>query len=137
MPCPFFEPTRVTDTPTHLNARLPLLQEYDGVCCAADTKMAVPGELRFKCCNHGYAASECSVRPANSRMSANRFSVLSRSDVGLEIVCVEESQFAPVRHFVLRYSTVLQSFEVPVTEPCLASQARAFCESYLRLSEQH
>ena len=97
MPCPFFEPQQVAIDPQHPRARLPLFEEYDGICHAAPEPFRAPAEVRFRYCNHGYSRGGCASFPDVETRCCARFDVL-RSDVeAIELLCVEERGYAPLR----------------------------------------
>lgn len=131
MACPYFEPQRVTATPQHGNARLPLIQEYDGVCRAAGEPFAAPEEHRFAACNHGYSRGKCEHFPSDETRSAFRYTVAKDSDGVLEIICIEECDYAPVNWRVTRYLTESGTLEPEIGERCMRAQVIAFCQSYL------
>ena len=59
MACPFFEPLAPVVHPESRNGRLPLIQEYEGVCHASGTGTIASGSV----CNHGYANANVSGIP--------------------------------------------------------------------------
>lgn len=132
MPCPRFEPQRIALYPTHSNARLPLFDEYDGVCHAAGQPAQISEDSRFRFCNHGYSHGECGHSLQPDAPSCNRFAVLSRDCGSLELLCVEEQEYAPVRWLKVRFSIAEERLEPEPPDTCLRAQVRAFCRSYLR-----
>lgn len=131
MACIYFQPQAIALMPLHPSARLPLIQEYDGVCRAAAEPFAVPVEHRFACCNHGYAHGRCAHFPSAETRSSFRYAVLGRTPVSLEIVCVEEQAYTPVRWHSIRYSPEADVFDPDLADTCMRAQVRAFCRSYL------
>ncbi len=132
MPCPFFEPQRIATDPQHANARLPLLDEYDGLCHAQAETITAPATLRFGCCNHGYSRGCCDRFPAGEIRSGLRYDVVRRSPAALEIVCVEEQQYAPLRWQSIRYFFDTERIEPELTDLCMRAQVVAFCRNYLK-----
>jgi hypothetical protein len=132
MPCPYFEPQRVAADPLHAAVRLPLIDEYDGVCHASSEAISAPRELRFRCCNHGYSHGGCQWVPAGNVRSCARFNVVRRSESTLQVLCVEEQDYAPLRWQSIEYSVSADRLLVDVTDVCLHAQLLAFCRSYLR-----
>jgi hypothetical protein len=130
MPCPYFEPQTVEASPQHGNARLPLIEEYDGTCHAAAEPFAAPQEQRFGCCNHGYSHARCGHFPASETRSAFRYTVLKDSEKVLEIICIEERDYTPVRWHPARYLPESGTFEGEIADACMRAQALAFCRSY-------
>lgn len=131
MPCPLFEPVKAASNPQHVNARLPLIEEHDGVCHAASDPFAVPSDLRFRCCNHGYSTG-CLHLPPEEKRSALRYSVMAHTGDVIEVICVEEKDYAPVKWLRMRYVITTGLLEAPIDDVCMKAQALAFCQSYLR-----
>lgn len=131
MSCPYFEPHAVARTPQHANARLPLLQEYDGFCRATAEPFTAPAEHRFAHCNHGYSRAGCPNFPSSDPRSAFRYTVMKRSDAALDIICIEEQEYAPVRWHAARYFFENGSLEPEFPDSCMRAQAVAFCRSFL------
>ena len=132
MPCPYFEPRHIARNPAHPNARLPLIEEYDGVCHAGAESAPVPEAARFRCCNHGYSQGECGRMPAAEKNSCSRFGVLRRADDCLDLIYLEEQDYAPARMQRIRFSISTGALDPEVTEPCARAQVQAFCRSYVR-----
>jgi hypothetical protein len=132
MPCPFFEPQRVVRVPEYPNARVPLLEEYDGVCRAAGFPVPAPEAVRFRWCNHGYSRGSCPHFPANEIRSAIRFDVLAADSAVLTILFVQEQEYAPLRHETLRYTIAGEVLEPEMEDLCARAQALAFCRSFVR-----
>jgi hypothetical protein len=151
MPCPYFEPRNVVEQPAQANARLPLIDEYEGLCHAGSQPAEAPAELRFRCCNHGYSKGCCERFPSEETRSAMRYSVLRQNESGLDLICIEEHNYGPLRWRTLRYrvdetpvqKATLQAggalhqsgtecLEPELDDACIRAQAVAFCRSYLR-----
>ena len=132
MPCPYFEPQRVAIDAHHPAARLPLLDEYEGVCHAGGDSLPAPHARRFECCNQGYSRGCCERFPAAEDRSGLRYDVLRRTPAALEIVCIEEQQYAPVRWQSVQYFFENEQTEPEMTDECMRAQLLAFCRSYLR-----
>jgi hypothetical protein len=135
MPCPFFEPQHAVELRTNVNRRLPLIVEYGGVCHARlDAPVPAPDGMRVLC-NHGYSHTECTHFPMESSVAALRYSVVGRDGAVLDIVCIEESGYAPIRWHTLRYVAATDALEPQVTSTCMNAQALAFCRSYLNVDK--
>ena len=132
MPCPHFEPQRTALRAAHANSRLPLIDEYTGLCHAADVAAEVPDDARFRFCNHGYSRGECGKTVMARGASANRFELLRRNEGLLELLVVEEQEYAPVRWAKVMFSIAEDSLQPEPADLCLRAQLRAFCASYLR-----
>jgi hypothetical protein len=132
MPCPYFEPQRVMAEPTHCNARLPLIDEFDGVCRALGATSPVPPGARLSLCNHGNARGLCVHFPASEQRSSFRFQVLSRSTTGLELLFIEEALYAPVAWRRITVQMDSGMLEPDPLDACQRAQILAFCRSYLR-----
>jgi len=50
----------------------------------------------------------------------------------LELVCIEEQNYAPLRWRTLQYFSTTQHLEPEPEDACTQAQAIAFCHSYLR-----
>ena len=131
MPCPYFEPHTVAAGAQHSNVRLPLLDEYDGTCRAGSEAIAAPAERRFRCCNHGYSRGLCEIFPAADARSSFRYTVVRHSSSGLDIICIEEQNYAPLRWQPTQYCFATGRLEPEVGDACMRAQALAFCRSYL------
>jgi hypothetical protein len=136
MPCPFFEPQHVAEHPHNAAARLPLLEEYDGVCHAGEHQVRVPPELRFRCCNHGYSQGVCTAFPSTEKRASLRYTV-TRSDSNIiQLMLITECDYAPLNWQSLEYLVGPESIRPDVADPCLRAQLLAFCRSYLKLFSQ-
>lgn len=131
MPCPFFEPRAITPAPRHAHARLPLIDEYDGLCHARPQLLPAPPERRFDCCNHGYSGRLCDLFPPGRPSSCFRYTVVAQSSAALEILCIEEQHYAPVRWFSARYSLATGALDPEPADDPMRAQALAFCRSFL------
>jgi hypothetical protein len=134
MPCRYFEPLQIVPIPFHPNARLPLIDEYDGVCHACPDPVAVPADSRFAGCNHGNRGKLCGRFPADSDPSVLRLTVATKDSDALEILAIEESDHRPIRWRTVRF--LLRSEEL-MPDPggiCERAQLIAFCRSYLKRS---
>ncbi len=132
MPCPYFEPQRVATDPCHASARLPLIEEYDGICHAHREPVNAPAAVRFRCCNHGYSRGGCERLPAADIRSCARYHVVQRSESTLDVLCVEEQNYAPLRWHSVQYLIASDSLTVETTDVCLQAQLLAFCRSYVK-----
>ena len=131
MPCPYFEPLTIASEPQHPGARLPLVDEYDGRCRAQAEPFQVPEDLRFRCCNHGYARGVCPHFPLHDKRSAIRFDVSSSTPSALELLCVEETAHTPTHwHTVTFYAASREIIPVDLN-PCERAQIVAFSSSFL------
>ncbi len=142
MSCPFFEPLAVAALPERIpseqgfkqtNGRLPLIEEYDGLCHAASAgpSLPVPTELRRTCCNMGNSNGACSLCPEKFWERSIRFTVSSRSQNTLDVLCIEEERFAPVQLHRLSFSVGDSELIADGPGVTISAQALAFCKSYL------
>jgi hypothetical protein len=132
MPCPFFEPVCVVTDRTHQGARLPLIDEYEGRCRAAVEPITVPVDLRFRACNHGYSRQLCGFFPPAEVRSSIRFNVVGLDGEIMELLCVEERDYAPHRWTRFRYCIHTGSVDPGIADVCAQAQLVAFCRSYLK-----
>lgn len=139
MPCPFFEPRNIAEEPTHRFGfgRLPLIDEYDGVCHLREARPVLDARLRFEACNTGFANSSCSdwnrhLEVLSNRRPVLRFSIQTRQQDILNVTVVEEIGYAPARWRTVTFQAASQTFEPDITEPCERAQLLAFCQSYLQ-----
>ena len=131
MPCPYFEPKTVAES-QQVAGRVPLIDEYDGLCRATAVPRAVPSELRFRHCNHGYARGSCGDYPETEGCSCNRYQVTEERGSFLQVVWVEETNYAPVRWRSVRYVSENESLDPDPGDSCARAQLLAFCRSYRR-----
>jgi len=135
MPCPYFEPRQVQAERNHVNGRLPLIEEYDGLCHAeagsvAVHPFAVPEDLRFYC-NHGNSRGSCRHFPAAELRSSIRYDVVKQTPDALELLWVEEREYAPFAWSTVRYVLADEQLEPAIADICKSAQIRAFCRSFL------
>jgi hypothetical protein len=124
--CPFFLPVRRLGSGGWNPApRLPLGDAYGGSCQAPASGPFEPSEgVQRELCNCGYARRRCAHFPDNGAVDAVRFSVTTNQDGRVTLVYILEKDHAPLEHGPLDPAHEAR-------EP-LASQARAFVESYQR-----
>jgi hypothetical protein len=132
MPCPFFEPQRTLAQPQHPNARLPLIDEYDGLCHAGPEPIAVPAGLRFQGCNQGYSRGSCDHFPAAEIRSGLRYNVVRQTAAMLEVLYIEEQSYAPLQWQRVQYFIESGQLEPQLSDRCVRAQFLAFCRSYLQ-----
>ncbi len=132
MPCPYFEPRQAVTEPSKPNARVPLIDEYDGLCRATQDALPVDPSLRMRLCNHGNACGVCARFPRNDERSAFRYEMERRSATQLELLFIEESRYAPLRWHRHCFKIESEQFEPEINETCQRAQLLAFCRSYLR-----
>lgn len=111
---------------------MPLLEEYEGKCHATAEPFASPSDLRFQCCNHGYSRGVCASFPAAETRSSVRFDLLRSDTEALEILYLEERDYAPLRWHTVRYVLGTETLEPELNDVCARAQVLAFCRSYLR-----
>jgi hypothetical protein len=131
MPCSYFEPQRIAQRMQHQAGRLPLLDEYDGVCHAGNELLAAPPELRLRCCNQGYSHGVCQRYPTHKSHSGMRYSIIQRSDTVLDVLCIEEQDYTPIWWREVKYLIPDCRLEPEITDICMRAQVLAFCRSYL------
>jgi hypothetical protein len=131
MACPYFEPQHVNASPEHPMARLPLIDEYDGLCRAAANPFSVPGEARFRCCNHGNSRGACAHFPAGELRSALRYEIVNRTAAALDVLLLEERNYAPQNWQTIRYILAGEMLEPEIGDIAKQAQIRAFCRSFL------
>ncbi|MBV9155832.1 MAG: hypothetical protein JO097_06200 [Acidobacteriaceae bacterium] len=130
MPCPYFEPQRPATRAEHPNARLPLIREYDGVCHAGESPIHAPAALRFRFCNHGYSRGTCDQFPAHDLRSALRYHLVRCTESTLDLVCIEEQDYAPLRSLSVQYTFENGQLTPEIKDACMRAQVLAFCHSY-------
>ena len=129
MPCPFFEPLTIVASVELRNARLPLIEEYAGRCLnLPEPSVEVCGYH----CNHGYARGVCEHFPTDGVNGANRYSLLSRNGEQLNLLFINEEDYAPAATRMLHYSIGTNELLEHDLDPAIAAQAAAFCRSYLK-----
>lgn len=127
MSCPYFEPTEPTSEPVFRNARLPLIEQYDGFCHAHPELV----HSTESCCNHGYARGQCERLPAEEKNKAHRFSLIRQGPDELELLFIGEEEYSPVFSRQLHFSVAGNCLKEHDLDCCVAAQAVAFCRSYL------
>jgi hypothetical protein len=128
MPCPFFEPLEPLAEPAFRNVRLPLIERYGGLCHARPEAV----HSTDSCCNHGYARGQCERFPAEAKNTAHRFSLLWQGPEELELLFIDEQEYAPASTRQLHFSVTGNCLSEHDLDGCIAAQALAFCRSYLR-----
>ncbi|HZS55668.1 MAG TPA: hypothetical protein VFA65_14800 [Bryobacteraceae bacterium] len=131
MPCPFFEPQRIASAAHPPGGRLPLIDEYEGLCHAASEPVAAPDSASFRWCNHGNSKGCCQHFPTDEKRSCLRYDVIEREDRSLRVLCIEEQAYAPLRWYRVQYICGEERLEPEVEDFCIRSQVIAFCRSYL------
>jgi hypothetical protein len=131
MPCPFFEPHLVTVEPQDASARLPLIDDYEGFCRADSNRIPATTADRFRC-NHGYSRGVCTHFPSSDPRSAHRFHVMKVEAETIQILWVEEQNYAPARWESVQYSIATGTMTPVPPDECLRAQILAFCSSYYR-----
>ena len=132
MACPYFEPQAIAPAAQRTNARLPLIQEHQGLCRAGEQPMEAPPAMRFRYCNQGYSRGACQDFPSGETRSALRYDLVGRTEAELKIMIVEEQNYAPAEWRAVTYSIRSEGLDPEVQEPCVRAQVVAFCRSYLR-----
>lgn len=130
MPCPYFEPRQAVAQRTLANARLPLIDEYDGVCRANGSAIDEAGRLRY--CNHGNARGGCCHFPAEEERSSFRFEVLRRSVAHLDLLFITETAYAPSAWRRLEFLMNGEELKPLPADACERAQILAFCRSFLK-----
>src|SRR5947209_6518910 len=130
MPCPFFEPQRRTGAPAYAQARLPLIDEYEGLCHAGDSPETPPDSARFRCCNHGYSRPACARFPQIEERSALRYSVIRETVETLQVLCIEERDHIPAPAATVRFDLATSTLLANELTFLMQAQALAFCRSY-------
>jgi hypothetical protein len=132
MPCQYFEPQRRVAESAHAHARLPLIDEYEGLCRASRDLAAVPADLRFRCCNHGNSRGVCPQFPLNEPLTSSRYHAVRLTAAALEVLRVEERDYAPVAWQTVIYARHNEQLSPAAMEECVKAQTLAFCRSYLK-----
>src|ERR1700761_3358554 len=125
MPCPVFSPTRVVDDPLYRGGRLPLIDEYEGICTAQHESPGPNRETLFRFCNHGYSQGHCPRFPASEDTSCVRYSIASRTAYSLEVICVEEAHHEPQRWHKFEYLLDRSEMRGNIPTECIRAQAVA------------
>ena len=132
MPCRFFEPQRPAARPQHAAARMPLIEEHEGLCRAGATPMNAPAELQFQCCNQGNSRGICPHFPSQDTRGSLRYTVTARSSTDITLMIIEESEYAPLRWREAHYSIPQGRLDTDIGDLCTHAQVMAFCRSFLR-----
>lgn len=110
------------------NARLPLIEDYAGRCLnVPESKEEAQGYQ----CNHGYARGLCERFPANEKNGAKRYSLLGRDGEQLNVLLINEEEYAPAGTRLLHFSISTNELLERDLDTATAAQAVAFCRSYL------
>jgi hypothetical protein len=131
MPCPFFEPRTPLRSSSQSGGRLPLIEQYDGVCHASQPPLPVPETNRFRLCNHGNSKGECPSFPVAESRSCLRYEMIEQTPTHTQILCVEEQAHAPLRWSSIKYDVKKRDFEIAPADVCVHAQALAFTRSFL------
>jgi hypothetical protein len=133
MACPYFEPQNIASPATHPGARLPLIDEYDGLCHAGEASFLPAAAHRFRHCNHGNVqGGECSHFPAGDVPGCMRYQVEGRGPLHLELLIIEERQHWPHAWQRVQFEISGEIFRPPLPGQVVQAQALAFCRSYLK-----
>lgn len=132
MPCRYFEPLQIVSVPFHPNARLPLIDEYDGLCHSDTEPSPVPAESRFAGCNHGNRNNPCGRFPAERERAVLRLTVAKQDTDALEVLAIEETNHRPIRWQTVRFLLGSEELIPESSEICQRAQLVAFCRSYLK-----
>jgi hypothetical protein len=109
-----------------------LRQRADGCCHAGGDSSLAPADMRYRCCNQGYSRKICTRFPTGEDRATVRFSIERRTDTTLDLICIEESEYAPVRWYPLQYCFASADVEPQTVDPCVRAQAVALSKSYLK-----
>ncbi|HEX4749192.1 MAG TPA: hypothetical protein VH302_06575 [Bryobacteraceae bacterium] len=134
MPCPFFEPQRALRPSTQSGGRLPLIDEYDGMCHATDSSVPAPDSARFRLCNHGNSKGLCVLFPGGEIRSCLRYEVTTNAEGKLSILCIEEQGYAPLRWYRVQYVPSEDRLDPAPEDLCIRAQALAFARSFVALT---
>ncbi len=113
------------------SARLPLIDEYDGLCRAGGEPVSSSEVARFRWCNHGNSKGCCPAFPEHEKRSCLRYEIISRENDALRVLCIEEQAYAPLRWYPVQYIRGEERLEPEPEDFCVRSQLIAFCRSYL------
>lgn len=129
MACPLFEPLEPAAAPRRPGVRLPLIDEYAGVCHASG-KAAPPADAMLSAgCNQGYAYA-CPNYSQRGNPSAMRYSVTSQTEQQLTITWIEEQSYSPLRQGTMCFHIHERRLS-PAPTAVIAAQVMAFCRGYL------
>lgn len=134
MACPFFMPRERLEEGAWTHApRLPLGDPYRGTCHARPTDVFEPAETEQReLCNCGYARGRCSHFPDDSAADAVRFSITADQDGVVRLIYILEKNYSPDEYGALEYAIAAGCLIGGDIDELLASQARAFLQSYSR-----
>ncbi len=125
MACPLFIPLSPLGEITTIAA--PLGDLHEGRC-SADVSANIRPEILRRCCNFGYARSQCE-RAAQSEADAVRLLVRAERGTTVEVAWAIERNHHPVAVGVIEIET---GSAARLTDDILALQARACAAVYLR-----
>jgi hypothetical protein len=129
MSCPYFRPeTRLESISP---GKRPLGDAYRGTCSAEPGKVP-DGSILVDLCNMGYARGVCPAFPSCEGPDAVRFSIARDDTARVEVQCVLERDHGPYGYERLSYALETRKFDPAPSAEWIASQARAYIESYLR-----
>jgi hypothetical protein len=132
MPCPCFEPRHTVSQPLQPNARLPLIEEYDGVCHAEAEAIPVDAETRMRLCNHGNVRGVCTHFPKDHTCSSFRLEVLRRSASHIDVLFIQEAFYSPAAWRRVEFLIDGERLDPETGDVCERAQILAFCRSFLR-----
>ena len=111
---------------------MPLGDLWSGVCRATTTGEWLPDPNTLQqLCNFGYAREKCVHVPADAP-DAVRFGISHDRDGLISIYWVVEKDHLPVAHGLLEYFRAASAFRTAHPDACVAQQAQAYVDSYLR-----
>jgi hypothetical protein len=133
MACPCFFPVEPMPLATgKRNPPMPLGDAWSGICRAAPAGEWRPDPNTVQqFCNFGYAREKCARVPA-AAADAVRFSISHDRDGLIRIYWVMEKDHLPFAHGPLDYSRAEAAFRAAHPDACVAQQAQAFINGYLR-----
>jgi len=129
VPCPLFEPIAKVISGRVPAPRLPLINEFEGICHAGEGK--IDPEHRFHYCNRGNAKGNCASFPASMALTAIRFSVTARTASALTVVMVEEHNHWPSAWRTIDFMISEKRVTPEISDVCRRAQILRFCDSYL------
>ena len=132
MPCPYFEPQQVVRHPACSHARLPLIEEYEGVCQANGEPRAAQESKRLACCNHGNARGRCDRFPPAEIRSALNYHLVRRTPTELQVLLIEEDHHTPVYWQSVSFFLEGERLDPAIDDLCKRAQVLAFCRSFLK-----
>ncbi len=130
MPCPYFEPTSVAESPSFQLGRFPLIHEYEGKCHAGGGEPRSPVATRLRC-NMAYSDDGCSRLAPLTPRTASRYTVVGHAPDALEILCITEIDHVPEEWRRVRYDVACQSVTPDFPSIAIRAQVLAFCRSFL------